>query len=80
MIKHKTKQLYLDITSPNSEDNYYLINKKNNIIGEISAQAFKKHPEHYMTDEITPITYTGLRKRKKNKIKTKRTKKNCKCK
>jgi len=87
MIKHKEpKQLYLDITNPNAEDNFYLLNKykrKNimgEIVGEVPVSEYVKHPENYLTDEITAIRRTGWRKKKKNKAKTKRAKKDCGCK
>jgi len=78
-MKNKKKQLYLDVTSPNTEGNYYLLNMKNKIIGEVPASTYRKHPDHYMTDEITPITSTGWRKKKKNESKSNRKNK-CECK
>jgi hypothetical protein len=87
VIKHKEpKQLYLDITEPNVEGNYYLMNKykrKNimgELVGEVPVSEYMKHPENYMTNEITAIRRTGWRKKKKTNSKIKRTKKDCKCK
>lgn len=87
MIKHKEpKHLYLDVTEPNAEKNYYLLNKykrKNimgEIVGEVPVSEYVKHPENYLTDEITAIRRTGWRKKKKTKSKTKRAKKDCGCK
>lgn len=77
MTIRKSKLLYLDITKPNAEDNFYLINAKNKLVGEITSDEYTKHPENYLNDEITSIRYTGLRKKKLNKSKIKRT---CRCK
>jgi len=52
----------------------------NKIVGEITATEYEKHPEKYLTDEITPIRYTGWRKKKATKPKSKRKKKDCGCK
>ena len=80
MTVKKSKQLYLDVTKPNTNDIYYLINMKNKVIGEVTEEEYLKHPDKYMTDEITPIRYTGWRKKKTNKPKSKRKKKDCGCK
>lgn len=77
MTIRKSKLLYLDITKPNAEDNFYLINAKNKLVGEITSDEYTKHPENYLNDEITSIRYTGLRKKKLTKSKIKRT---CRCK
>ena len=79
MTVKKSGLLYLDVTKPNTEDNFYLINAKNRLVGEITSDEYTKHPENYLNDEITSIRYTGLRKKKSNKSKTKR-KKDCGCK
>ena len=67
---------YLDITSPDPEGNFPIINEKKEIIGTVSQKAYIKNPGKYMTDEITPFTYTGYRGKKKSESKIKR----CKCK
>jgi len=82
----KQKQLLLDVTAPNKEGNYYLINKKNKLVGEISSPTYLKNSESYLLNTtgeevITPITQTGWRKKKSKKPKTKRkSKKGCGCK
>lgn len=80
MTVKKPKQLYLDVTTPNTEDKYYLINMKNKLVGEVPSKEFEQNPENYLTDEITTIRYTGWRKKKTSKSKTKRKKKGCGCK
>jgi hypothetical protein len=80
MTVKKPKHLFLDVTKPNTNDIYYLINMNNKIVGEITATEYEKHPEKYLTDEITPIRYTGWRKKKTTKPKSKRKKKDCGCK
>jgi len=80
MTIKKIKQLYLDVTKPNVEDKYYLINMKNKLVGEVTAEDYAKNPGDFLNDEITPIRYTGWRKKKTNKSKSKRKKKNCGCK
>lgn len=76
MAVKKQSMIYLDVTKPNLEDNYYLVNAKNKMIGEVKAEDYKAHPEDFLTDEITTMRYTGYRKKKSTKPKTKR----CKCK
>ncbi len=76
MVKKKPSLTYLDVTKPNASGNFYLINSKNEIIGEVPQKDYMKKPENYMNDEIMPITYTGYRTKRKAKPKTKR----CKCK
>jgi len=79
MVVKKKPMLLLDITKPNSSGNYYLINQKNKIVGEVPKLKYEKHPEDYLNEEITPFTYTGWRKKKGiKKIKSKV--KRCKCK
>jgi hypothetical protein len=79
MTIKKPKQLYLDVTKPNTNDKYYLINMKNKLVGEVNSEDYTNHPGDFLNDEITPIRYTGWRKKKTNKSKTKR-KKGCDCK
>lgn len=76
MVVKKKSMLYLDITKPNTEGNYYILNHKNKVIGEVPAKDYLKHPDRFMNDEIVPIKYTGLREKKLTKLKVKR----CKCK
>lgn len=80
MVAKKKPMLYLDITKPNSSGNYYLLSeKKNKVVGEVPKIKYEKHPEDYLNEEITPIRYTGWRKKKGiKKIKSKV--KRCKCK
>jgi hypothetical protein len=82
MVVKKKPMLYLDITKPNTGNNFYIINSKNKLIGEVPAEEYREHSEKYLTDEMTPITYTGYRKKKGDKVKSKRKtkKKDCGCK
>jgi len=77
MVVKKKPMLYLDITKPNADGVYYLLNQKNKVVGEVSEKEYLKHPDRFMNEDITPIQYTGYREKKKSiKPKTKR----CKCK
>jgi hypothetical protein len=76
MVVKKKPMMYLDVTKPNADNNYYLIDSKNKIVGEVPVSKYQKNPEKYLSDEITPMTYTGWRKKQFKKPKTKR----CKCK
>ena len=84
MIVKKPKQLYLDVTEPNLEGNFYIMDprKKDKVIGEVAKTEFMKHPEKFMTEEIVAIKRTGWRKKKGGKSKSKRKakKKDCGCK
>lgn len=77
MVIKKKPVMYLDVTQPNDEGNYNLINSKNKIVGSIPAAKYLKDSEKYMADEsIIPFQYTGWRKKKNKKAKSKR----CRCK
>jgi len=76
VVKKKIPVIYLDVTKPNSEGNFYLLNQKNKVVGEVPAKEYLKNPDKFMNDEIMPIQYTGWREKKDNKSKAKR----CKCK
>jgi len=75
MVKN-SNMLYLDVTTPDMDGNFPLINKKNEVVGKVSQVNYMKHPEKYLNDKIMAITSTGYRDKKKGKPKPKR----CKCK
>lgn len=72
----KPSMLYLDVTEPDIEGNFTLINNKKEVVGKVAQKDYLKHPEKYLNDKITTFTSTGWREKKKGKPKTKR----CKCK
>jgi|WetSurMetagenome_2_1015567.scaffolds.fasta_scaffold1915747_2 hypothetical protein len=80
MVVKKKPMMYLDVTDPTAEY-HNLINNKNEVVGKVSAKDYLKNPEKYMNDpNVTPFQYTGWRKKKDTKSKSKRKKKDCGCK